>query len=255
MDRIYTANDSDVIKFINYAEQNGWMYKYKQNCDSLDSLVFKYKGQNILGEVIVNLDKADFDQYPFLDTINCLNRKKKYLSNVPFAGVEYLNDTEGNAEECFSCNGSGIEDRQCPKCDGEGEIDCPKCDGSGDDCKKCDSSGRVKCKTCDGTGKDLSAKIVIKDNDGNILRTFDADDGCDFCEGSGKDYKGDSCNFCNGKGKIGLTPCKKCNGEKRILGKQKLSGIKLTGDETKIESMGNCSKDVAGMVGYLLLKK
>ncbi len=41
MDRIYTANDSDVIKFINYAEQNGWMYKYKQNCDSLDSLVFK----------------------------------------------------------------------------------------------------------------------------------------------------------------------------------------------------------------------
>jgi len=64
-----------------------------------------------------------------------------------------------------------------------------------------------------------------------------------------------SCNFCNGKGKIGLTPCKKCNGEKRILGKQKLSGIKLTGDETKVESMGNCSKDVAGMVGYLLLKK
>ena len=113
----------------------------------------------------------------------------------------------------------------------------------------------VKCKTCDGTGKDLSAKIVIKDNDGNVLRTFDADDGCDFCEGSGKDYKGDSCNFCNGKGKIGLTPCKKCNGEKRILGKQKLSGVKLTGNETKIESMGNCSKDVAGMVGYLLLKK
>ena len=113
----------------------------------------------------------------------------------------------------------------------------------------------VKCKTCDGSGKDLSAKIVIKDNDGNILRTFDSDDGCDFCEGSGKDYKGDSCNFCQGKGKVGLTPCKKCNGEKRILGKQKLSGVKLTGDETKVESMGNCSKDIAGMVGYLLLKK
>jgi len=152
MDRIYTANDSDVIKFINYADEQGWMYKYKQNCDSLDSLVFKYKGQNILGEVMVSLDKSDFDQYPFLDTLNCLNRKKKYLSNVPFAGVEYLNDTEGNAEECFSCNGSGVEDRQCPKCDGEGEIDCPKCDGSGDDCKKCDSSGQVKCKTCDGDG-------------------------------------------------------------------------------------------------------
>ena len=113
----------------------------------------------------------------------------------------------------------------------------------------------IKCKSCDGTGKDLSAKIVIKDNDGNVLKTFDADDGCDFCEGSGKDYKGDACNFCSGKGKVGLTPCKKCNGEKRILGKQKLSGIKLTGDETKIESLGNCSKDVVGMVGSLFLVK
>lgn len=113
----------------------------------------------------------------------------------------------------------------------------------------------VKCKSCDGTGKDLSAKIVIKDNDGNILKTFDADDGCDFCEGTGKDYKGDSCSFCQGAGKVGLTPCKKCNGEKRILGKQKLSGIKLTGDETKIESMGNCDKDVSGRVGSLFLKR
>jgi DnaJ-class molecular chaperone len=113
----------------------------------------------------------------------------------------------------------------------------------------------IKCKSCDGTGKDLSAKIVIKDNNGNVLKTFDADDGCDFCEGSGKDYKGDSCNFCGGKGKVGLTPCKKCNGEKRILGKQKLSGIKITGNETKIESLGHCSKDIVGMVGSLFLVK
>ena len=112
----------------------------------------------------------------------------------------------------------------------------------------------VKCKTCDGTGKDLSSKIVIKDNDGNILRTFDADDGCDFCEGSGKDYMGNACSFCHGKGKIGLTPCKNCNGEKRILGKQKLSKIKLTGEETKVESMGNHSKNEPGKVGHLYIK-
>jgi DnaJ-class molecular chaperone len=112
----------------------------------------------------------------------------------------------------------------------------------------------VKCKTCDGTGKDLSSKIVIKDNDGNILRTFDADDGCDFCEGSGKDYNGNPCSFCHGKGKIGLTPCKNCNGEKRILGKQKLSKIKLTGEETKVESMGNHSKNEPGKVGHLYIK-
>jgi DnaJ-class molecular chaperone len=111
----------------------------------------------------------------------------------------------------------------------------------------------VKCKSCDGTGKDLSSKIVIRDNDGNVVKTFDADDGCDFCEGSGKDWVGNSCHFCSGKGKVGLTPCKNCNGEKRILGKQKLSGIKLTGNETKIDAMGHFSKD--GVVGYLLITK
>jgi DnaJ-class molecular chaperone len=111
----------------------------------------------------------------------------------------------------------------------------------------------VKCKTCDGTGKDLSAKIVIRDNDGNIVKTFDGEDGCDFCSGSGKDYRGNICSFCNGRGKVGLTPCKTCNGEKRVLGKQKLKGIKLTGEETRVESMGHFSKD--SRVGYLLIIK
>ena len=113
----------------------------------------------------------------------------------------------------------------------------------------------VKCKSCDGTGKDHSSKIVIKDASGNVVKTFDADDGCDFCEGSGKDYTGNYCGFCQGKGKVGLNICKSCDGERRILGKQKLSKIKLTGEETKIESMGHVSKTETGKVGYLLLIK
>lgn len=113
----------------------------------------------------------------------------------------------------------------------------------------------VKCKGCDGSGKDLSSKIVIRDVDGNILRTFDADDGCDFCEGSGKDYAGNDCSFCSGKGKVGMTPCNTCSGEKRILGKQKLSGIKLTGDETKVDAMGHHSKNESGKSGCLLIIK
>lgn len=113
----------------------------------------------------------------------------------------------------------------------------------------------VKCKSCDGTGKDLSSKIVIKDNEGNIVKVFDADDGCDFCEGTGKNYLGQDCNFCFGKGKVGLNHCKTCNGDRRILGKQKLKNIKLTGNETKIESMGHHSKTDAGAVGYLLITK
>ena len=31
MDRIYSSSDSDVLKFKQYADEQGWMYKYKQN--------------------------------------------------------------------------------------------------------------------------------------------------------------------------------------------------------------------------------
>ena len=111
----------------------------------------------------------------------------------------------------------------------------------------------VRCKPCDGTGKDMSSKILIKDLEGNILKTFDGEDGCDFCEGTGK-FMGYDCSFCEGKGKVGLNPCKTCGGEKRILGKQKLSKIKLNkkGD-TKVEAMGHLSKNEVGRVGHLML--
>lgn len=109
----------------------------------------------------------------------------------------------------------------------------------------------VVCKKCDGTGKDLDAKIHIKDDSGNIIKTFEASDGCDFCEGTGVDYRGNKCSFCMGKGKVGMTPCDKCKGEKRIYIKQKASKIKLKGDKTQLKMMGNYSKD--GKLGDLFL--
>jgi molecular chaperone DnaJ len=111
----------------------------------------------------------------------------------------------------------------------------------------------VKCKPCDGTGNDSKSKIVIKDELGNIIKTFDGEEGCDFCEGSGKDFRNQDCSFCLGRGKIGLAKCSTCLGERRILGKQKINGIKITGAETKIESMGHFSKE--GKVGYLIINK
>ena len=113
----------------------------------------------------------------------------------------------------------------------------------------------VKCKSCDGSGKDLKSKIEIKDANGKVIKTFEAVDGCDFCDGEGKDEYGNKCYFCNGQGKVGLNPCKTCQGEKRILGKQKLNNIELTGDETKIDFMGHYSKRESGKVGYLLIVK
>lgn len=113
----------------------------------------------------------------------------------------------------------------------------------------------VICKTCNGTGKDTKSKLVIKDKDGNIKAMFDADDGCDFCEGTGKDYRGIDCNFCFGQGKIGIQTCQDCKGEKRMLGNQKLSNIKIDKSlyENIIPHMGNFSKTEPGKVGNLIL--
>jgi molecular chaperone DnaJ len=114
----------------------------------------------------------------------------------------------------------------------------------------------VICKTCNGTGKDLKSKFIIKDDEGNVKGIFDSDDGCDFCEGSGKDSFGNKCSFCFGQGKLGSKDCQTCKGDKRILGKQKLTKIKLQKekDETIIKHMGHFSKNEPGKVGDLILK-
>lgn len=116
----------------------------------------------------------------------------------------------------------------------------------------------VICKTCNGTGKDFESKLEIRDNDGNIKATFDGYDGCDFCEGTGKDFNTKKeCRFCFGAGKIGETQCSTCNGDKRMLGKQSLNGIKLNTDElhTVVKFMGNVSKHIPGKVGNLIIIK
>jgi len=111
----------------------------------------------------------------------------------------------------------------------------------------------VSCKTCSGSGKDLDSKITIRDDAGNVLKIFEGTDGCDFCEGTGKSWIGQDCSFCGGKGKVGNEDCKTCNGEKRILGKQKLKGIKIKkGEEAhQVKFMGNVSKEDKDIFGDL----
>jgi molecular chaperone DnaJ len=115
----------------------------------------------------------------------------------------------------------------------------------------------VTCKSCSGSGKDLESKIQIKDENGNILKIFEGTDGCDFCEGSGKNWMGTDCSFCGGEGKVGSSDCKTCNGEKRILGLQKLKGLKIKKKEkaTRVDFMGHVSKDDKDIYGHLWLVK
>jgi hypothetical protein len=143
MDRIYCSNDSDVIKFINYAEEKGWCYKERQSNDSLNSLIVKYKGSRYIGELRVDLKEANFREYPYLDTLSNLNRKKKFISNISFLGVETLQDTSGETDECYDCQGQGFDTLSCRECDGEGSIDDETCDA-------CEGTGASLCSGCTG---------------------------------------------------------------------------------------------------------
>jgi DnaJ-class molecular chaperone len=111
----------------------------------------------------------------------------------------------------------------------------------------------VTCKSCNGSGKDLSSKIQIKDENGKLLKIFDGEDGCDFCEGTGKNHFGLDCHFCGGKGKVGANDCLSCKGEKRILGRQTLKGIRIKKKDRKkkVEFMGHVSKDDKDIYGHL----
>jgi molecular chaperone DnaJ len=107
----------------------------------------------------------------------------------------------------------------------------------------------VMCKKCTGSGKDVSSKIIIKNDKGEI-KYFEADEGCDFCDGVGK-YLGQDCSYCNGKGKVGINSCSECKGDGRIKGKQKVKDLKIKGDEISVKSMGNWKN---GRVGKLVIK-
>lgn len=115
----------------------------------------------------------------------------------------------------------------------------------------------VSCKDCSGSGKDINSKIQIRDEDGNVLKIFEGSDGCDFCEGTGKNWMGNDCNFCGGKGKVGSNDCGVCDGERRILGKQKLRGIRLKKKEKshKVDFMGHVSKEDKDIYGHLWVVK
>ena len=125
-----------------------------------------------------------------------------------------------------------------------------------------DFNGTIKyerwiiCKKCKGSGKDIYSKIEIKNKEGKVVKIFEGEDGCDYCEGTGKDFRGLDCQFCFGHGKSGSKDCDVCKGEKRILGNQKLNVSFNEGQtEIKIDFMGNFSKDVPGKVGHLWVLK
>lgn len=97
MDRVYTREDSDVELFKKYAQYRGWWYKEYQNseCDFYLTNGIEEKNNP---KIIVNLDKKDFDLYPYLDTLCYLSGEEKKLSNREdaFGKHHLLRETDGD---------------------------------------------------------------------------------------------------------------------------------------------------------------
>ena len=108
MDRIYTVKESDTELFKQYAEKEGFFYKTNQG----------YGGGNISNgnrtinnsEIVCDLEKSDFDSYPYMDTMYCIDvENNKAANNSEISGlnkdrIRYCQRTDGTWE------GDGEED-------------------------------------------------------------------------------------------------------------------------------------------------
>lgn len=110
MDRTYTNSAVDEIRFKNFAEKNGFLYKKHMNSHVEANVNFMYKGKPVDGVITVKLD-ASCKKYPFLDTLAFLSSDKTMLSNVSSENCYKLHDTDGDCETCYGCRGSLIIER------------------------------------------------------------------------------------------------------------------------------------------------
>lgn len=102
MDRIYTTNDYDVESFKKYAEDQGWLYKYKQNMDIDEHIVDDEN--NFTGDismVVKDMIQPEDDIFPYLDTLKLYNLDTGILTNddgmLPSGGKNYnLEGTDGD---------------------------------------------------------------------------------------------------------------------------------------------------------------
>ena len=206
MDRIYTIRTADQQLFKDWAKENGYWFKEKQDMSEFTNFVFQDKETGEIiekrqGEFSVKLDnKGEYPSYPYMDSFKYYDRVKGVLHNSANFNYDYeLTDTEGGNGSCSECGGNGRVD--CDNCDGDGNRECYECDGRGSvDCDDCDGEGEEECHVCDGAG-DLECSNCYVDGESD----------CDDCGGVGE-IDGEECGNCSGSGK---QECSDCDGEGR----------------------------------------
>ena len=108
MDRVYSNNDSDVIKFKKFANENRFLYKKYMNSHTNSNVEFVYGGKDVYGEITVKLN-GDVDKAPFVDTLCFLNKQQTTISNLPSKDCNWLHYTDGSYDECGTCKGKCFE--------------------------------------------------------------------------------------------------------------------------------------------------
>lgn len=190
MDRVYTINDSDVQLFREYAKENGWYTKYHNSSTSNNSAIAPEGGVVSL-ELTVILDKKDYDNFPYLDTLKHFTPGVGKLNN--YHGDYLLEDTGGDYVRCESCGGGGTI--ECYDCSGGGRVDCDDCNSGYVDCRECDGNETQQCNNCGGSGE-------VEGDEGEM-------ESCPECDGDGHQ----DCEDCSGRGRV---ECSNCDGDGRV---------------------------------------
>ena len=101
MDRIYTAKDSDVILFQEFAKENGWLHKKYQNMDEGGPWVDTKLDKDVSMDLVVNgLNDPGSGGYPYMDTMKFFDSDSISNDEDNVSGdVKKLEDTSGGYEE------------------------------------------------------------------------------------------------------------------------------------------------------------
>lgn len=100
MDRIYTTQDADVELFKQYAEKEGFWYKKRQSMDPNEEITNGNGSRKATIEV--KLDDADFEYYPYCDTICYIDSDTGTACNVYWDDSDkMLRDTSGLYEDSY----------------------------------------------------------------------------------------------------------------------------------------------------------
>lgn len=173
MDRVYFNDPQSIELFRSYCKENNIWAKYNNNSGAFSSAINPENGSREEIEIEVALERRNYVQFPYMDTLKFFHPKKAILDNSHEDDPNWykLEDTAGDY--------ISQEDQGCDRCYGEDYVDCWECDGT----------AYSSCDNCDGDGK-------VEDEDGTKVE-------CDVCNGSGRI----NCDTCDGDGRLTCPEC------------------------------------------------